>query len=994
MLSDEEFHQTVMHWALFYPTELPGVRHPCERISFHTNADGSLNLSDGEHLFHALQDPEGEAREWFASLDLKDCRVLFVYGIGLGYYYDAVKSWLREDLNHYVVFMEDDLEVIHRLLQTERGAAIVEDRQAWICYADPYGNLEHSLGVYFVLKPYAFSALSYYEKSRPQQYHKLRSMITFNLSTNIHVINEFSGSGRTFLSNFFHNLLKLPQSRWGNALFGKFKKVPAIICGAGPSLAKNIKQLEQLHDKALIFAGGTAMNALNSAGILPHLGTAVDPNPAQFTRLIMNQAFETPYFYRNRVVASALDLLQGEHLYITGSGGYEIARWFEEELGIQGVDIEEGFNVINFSVSIALALGCDPIIFVGVDLAYSNDQSYCPGIAHHALHRRRDDFRTKTSEEEVLNYNDIYGQPVLTLWKWIAESGWFSHCAASHPNTTFINATEGGIGFKGIPNISLAEVSQDFLQKQYDITGMLHSEIEQACMPSKVSEKSVIDSLNKMKQSLQRCESLLTAIAQHYTSTLQKIDNEESYPPQGLSEEGVKAVTDLESEIAYQHLLKSFSGINFMLHSLDYRRLKADERLLKKNEIDRKKFSINQANYNMLGRIATDNSALIDRILNESRKEIKHQPTPPSHITTKDEYSYTDGLLNIVDTDLGISISSAIHATASNINIGEGITATQYRHNGLLHGPSIYYNSEGNMLARCWYADGVRQGKASTYTQDGTLASIQSFKDGRREGLQHYFYPSGVVKATIPYSQGILNGEVTLYHPNGLRKRMLSFIQGKRHGTERLWNEQGRLIIEAHFNHNAPVGIARQWNDRGILIREVNLENGSLQETIREWDDNGILKELQATESHDYFDQVVIQTGQLVKSLQQMLDDVVTPLLKQAESLPGDKKEEVMPSIGVLDKLRNDLKQLNDMHKYLMVESGLDASDHREPTWKSASNRKELQRLLEQLAVPMQQQIKQLESLLVMTIATLKRKIAVASASPPLHSLPKPDHDK
>ena len=38
------------------------------------------------------------------------------------------------------------------------------------------------------------------------------------------------------------------------------------------------------------------------------------------------------------------------------------------------------------------------------------------------------------------------------------------------PNTTFINATEGGLGFSGIPNEKLIDVKKEHLTKQIDIS--------------------------------------------------------------------------------------------------------------------------------------------------------------------------------------------------------------------------------------------------------------------------------------------------------------------------------------------------------------------------------------------------------------------------------------------------------------------------------------------------------------------------------------------
>ena len=44
----------------------------------------------------------------------------------------------------------------------------------------------------------------------------------------------------------------------------------------------------------------------------------------------------------------------------------------------------------------------------------------------------------------VCERNDIHGNPVYTLWKWITEAKWISDFAENHPELTILNATEGG----------------------------------------------------------------------------------------------------------------------------------------------------------------------------------------------------------------------------------------------------------------------------------------------------------------------------------------------------------------------------------------------------------------------------------------------------------------------------------------------------------------------------------------------------------------------
>ena len=137
------------------------------------------------------------------------------------------------------------------------------------------------------------------------------------------------------------------------------------------------------------------MNALNAKGVLPHFGVGIDPNFEQSTRIIMNKAFDTPFFYRSRIYFDVPKIVTGDLLYISGNAGYDVANYFDKEVGITATDLEEGCNVINFSLSIAEKMGCNPIILVGVDLAYSDNQSYAEGVTNHPIHAGKKLFRTK-----------------------------------------------------------------------------------------------------------------------------------------------------------------------------------------------------------------------------------------------------------------------------------------------------------------------------------------------------------------------------------------------------------------------------------------------------------------------------------------------------------------------------------------------------------------------------------------------------------------------
>ena len=309
-----------------------------------------------------------------------------------------------------------------------------------------------------------------------------------------------------------------------------------------------------MQDKALIIAGGSAINALNTGGLDPHLAAGIDPNSAQYLRLSTASSFETPYFYRSRMHHQAFRLIHGPRLYVNGGGGYDTPEWFEDYLGIPGDIIDEGHNVVNFCTSLACELGCDPIIFVGLDLAYTDMQAYAPGVVVDAQMSEEKIKQNLGPDSEAVKRIDIHGQPIVTLWKWIMESEWAARFAKEHPETRLINATDGGLGCPGIPNIPLAKVAKQHLKRRFDLHSMVWEAIQSAAIPQ-VTKRRVRNSIKKMQVSLTRCVKLCGAILREIRAKARK--GEVGVQSPGLA----MAEAEFEHELAYTHVLSIFNEI-------------------------------------------------------------------------------------------------------------------------------------------------------------------------------------------------------------------------------------------------------------------------------------------------------------------------------------------------------------------------------------------------------------------------------------------------
>lgn len=558
--------------------------------------------------------------KWVAKLNLKETDVLFVYGLASGNVYLACKDWLKKK-GKRLIFLEDDLNAIYDLFLTDLGHEILLNDQVSLEY---FRNLEEAneknlmLRWEFYKKNLQVVATKEYLKLKFDVFEELSHRIYNDQSLHNSLVNEYLDFGSAFFRNFYQNIDLLPGSCLGTSLFGKFKNVPAIICGAGPSLNKHLSLLKSLQNKALIFAGGSSLNALTSNGVTPHFGAGIDPNSTQLLRIRETCHVKVPFFFRNRIYHEALKSVQGPRLYIPGSGGYDISELFENELKIHRDQIlDEGHNVINFEVEVAHAMGCHPIIFVGMDLAYTDMKAYADGIVKDSRVTKN-----KILQEPKINdpsafdlkailRKDIFGKPIYTLWKWIVESEWMGDFAKEHPKIHLINATEGGLGFPGIENLTLSEVQKKYLKKNFDLEFRIKDEIEKSKLV-KVTKSKVNKVKLKLKESLKRAIQDLDILLQEIETMSQKIKGLKKIE-QGFNIVSGRAAlfeSDLFDEEAYKYVLDVFSDAFAGLLSHEMRNLKNSKLSEKKKAL--KKLEINARRLAFLRIVAEVNLALLD----------------------------------------------------------------------------------------------------------------------------------------------------------------------------------------------------------------------------------------------------------------------------------------------------------------------------------------------------------------------------------------------
>ena len=839
--SSDLFQTNLKRWAELFPVDAAKIAKFAPINKQSKTEDSSLS----------------DAVSWFSALNLTDINVLYVYGVGSGNAYSAAKEWLQNP-SHFLVFLENDQEALYHLLHSLQGNELLHDKQVRLQLFDSIKDFEGTLRhLAELFSAYEFSVETLKPPTLTEMFlNSLKSRLSYwtNLFQNERL--EYTNSARHYYENFYQNLLLLPDAYLAEGLFQKFTGVPAIICGAGPSLDKNLKLLECLGDRALIFAGGTAMNAVNSHGFNPHFGVGIDPHLEQETRIMMNTAFETPFLYRSRMNHHALELLQSPLIYVSGSGSVKTPEWFEKRLEINTAIVNEGYNVINFSTALACAMGCNPIIFVGVDLAYTDRKSYQSGVQGHALHHRKD-FRTKGPHEELLVRNDIYGQPIHTLWKWINESIWYGKFAQSHPEVMFVNATEGGLGMAGVPNKSLQEVSYQLLTRRFNIQQLIHDEIQRNAVPKTVTLEKIHNLCDEMVASLVKCEKLY-----------QKLSDEKG------SRDG------LQIEPAFQYILSDFEEFMYKSGALALQQICYDPHLTEAEKAT-KKNELQVGYYKEISQIAAAHEEMLKNLSKtpvkaKKQKAILQKPTGGIALYYGSGELYADLTYN----------------------------------NDLFDGLQRYFYKNGQLKTVVEYKLGKLNGTVSLYYANGKKKRELHFVMGQRHGIERMWDRPGTLLVEAEYREGKPIGMARRWYSNGQLAQEVSFDNDGKVEDSKYWTKEGELI---------PSEVAQKDDYFDAVTKGTEVLTHSLETVFAHLNamapllssDENLKKELAVLQSE--MEHLNVVNSQLKFESGLHVENEQEPIWKT----PATQKEMQKKLGEMTDKLKDDIDYMQDLIKGL-----------------------------------------------------------------------------
>jgi hypothetical protein len=428
---------------------------PTERGRVRVEAGGdwpALSIErDGKWLtVHSRRDPIGEANQLIDEHGAADSRVILIVGLGFGFVLDALE---RREWSGRVVAFEPDAAIAEAFLQRRDWRRWLATGGLTLLIGPEYQGLD---AVIPSLDPAGESPLVLHNPAIARAYpesaaraQRLAERAWFGAKANQEARRENAGR---YLLNTLRNLQPIAREGDVVALANAAKGVPAILVGAGPSLDVNIPHLAELADRAVIIAADTAARPLMNAGIAPHFIVAVDPTEQNARHLIALPKADAAWLIAEPSIDRCALPPFEDRTFFGRIGPHHPWPWLAS-LGLDRGQLRSWGSVLTTVVDVALQLGANPIVFVGADMAFTDNRPYARGTSYEEDWRRREAWgedvehawATSVNAWPLVEEQGVDGRRVRTAPHLREFRDWIVEETRRHPDRRFVNATGGGI---------------------------------------------------------------------------------------------------------------------------------------------------------------------------------------------------------------------------------------------------------------------------------------------------------------------------------------------------------------------------------------------------------------------------------------------------------------------------------------------------------------------------------------------------------------------
>ena len=401
---------------------------------------------DYEYSPYGTEKPKQLIERWFANLNLVPESLYSLSGFGDG--------------SHVRYFMENSGTGVN-VLVAEKDPALLRETLARFDFSDLFSNDRFLLGTgepenqFFApiqgaaltgvadINSVVFSPLHkvdeiYYDKVRNElvrQYLVVRPLMEVNVRT-----------ATNLQENTLQNLPHMINAPDVGEFRDKFKDIPFVLVGAGPSLDESIEFLKEVQNKAIIVASNSPYRKLINNGIRPHLVVTADPMEPTLAGFQNVSLDGVPLACPFSAYPEIVKRFSGRILsWCTFN---PIASFIKNQLGQgPGTVIMEQGTVSGCVLDLSKVFGCRKVLFVGQDMAvqddgkYYTDDSFYADSGDHYVEKGKGQRLPGNTQDKVTVEQRLFVY-LKTFEQFIAQK---------NPETEYRNLARTGVRIQGAP---------------------------------------------------------------------------------------------------------------------------------------------------------------------------------------------------------------------------------------------------------------------------------------------------------------------------------------------------------------------------------------------------------------------------------------------------------------------------------------------------------------------------------------------------------------
>ncbi|NFR87434.1 MULTISPECIES: 6-hydroxymethylpterin diphosphokinase MptE-like protein [unclassified Clostridium] len=396
-------------------------------------------------------DEKANIKKFIKSLNIYDGEsIIFIFGLSSGEY---IKELMKNiGYGNKVYIFEPEESIYNHTMRELETQNILTDSRIKIFYVKNKNEILDLLNKNLdksYLNKYTITSYTNYEKA----FSKQLNFFSEAVEEFWEVVSTLRASNIMFsnvvVDNYITTMKEIENNINGKKFQNTFEKCTVVVISSGPSLGKNIQYLKKYKDKCIIICAARSVFELLKNDINPDFICAIDPGNISLRLFKQSIKLEFPMVVIEQVNKDIVKNYNGKKIYILNS----LKNTMESIYGEEFVSIPVGGSVAHLATGFAVLLGAKNIIFIGQDLAFTDNK----------YHSELSSNKNLIEEETILEKNNIFyvegnvEEKVLTNNSFLIFKTWFEIFIENNKNVNFINSTEGGAKIRGTKIMPLKE---------------------------------------------------------------------------------------------------------------------------------------------------------------------------------------------------------------------------------------------------------------------------------------------------------------------------------------------------------------------------------------------------------------------------------------------------------------------------------------------------------------------------------------------------------